>query len=133
MSSPAEEPAPRYEVVEAEQVEIDRERQFLRLLKQDADYAGHWLEDIIQAIQELPKFPGLLSHAIDAEASALFGWEVRRMQYRGPGKRRSGQATWRVLFTILPSVAEADPTIIRVLRILHGAQSLTPEDGVAEE
>ena len=52
-----------------------------------------------------------------------YGYEVRRMLYFGPDSRRSG-TPYRVLFTILPPPPDEDEAIIRVLRILHGAQRL---------
>jgi plasmid stabilization system protein ParE len=89
------------------------------------DYAFRWYTDLRRAIAGLANFPGPLAHARDEEASAYYGFEVRRMLYFGPGSRRSG-TPYRVLFTILPPPPDEDETIIRVLRVLHGSQELAP-------
>lgn len=112
-----------YHVVEAERVDADRETAFLRFLSHDPNYAARWLKDLNRAIAQLPDFPGPLSHAIDERASVLYGREVRRMLYYGPTRRRSG-TPYRVLFTVIHPAEEGDETVIRVLRILHGAQEI---------
>jgi hypothetical protein len=57
------------------------------------------LAGLRRAIDELPDFPGPRSHAIDERASARYGYEVRRMLYYGPTRRRTG-TPYRVLFTM---------------------------------
>lgn len=124
-------PARRYIVIEAEQVEMDRESAYLRFLPRGPNYAAQWAENLIRLVQELPNFPGPLSHAIDFEASAHFGYEVRRILYYGPTRRRSG-TPYRVLFTLLAPDPDTGEIVIRVLRILHGAQQLGGADATHE-
>ncbi len=80
---------------------------------------------------ELADFPGPLSHARDEEASVRYGREVRRLLYYGPTRRRTGTPV-RILFTVLPPDPEEPPetaeAVIFLLRLLHGAQALTPEE-----
>lgn len=116
----------RYRIVESERVEADRESAFLRLLSYDTGYAARWLEDLNRIITDLPNFPGPRSHAVDAEATARFGSEVRRMLYFGPTRRRSG-TPYRILFTVVEPPEGEDEGILRVLRILHGARPLAGE------
>ena len=75
--------------------------------------------------------PASISHAREEEVSAYYGREVRRMLYYGPTKRRSGTPV-RILFTILPPDPDDPPetaeSVIFLLRLLHGAQPLIPDD-----
>ncbi len=101
---------------------------FSRLL--GPKYAGQWLDDLEQTINELTEFPGPLSHARDDTASDQLHREVRRLLYYGPTRRRGVPV--RILFTLLPpdpadSPEEAE-TVIFLLRLLHGSQSLLAED-----
>ncbi len=123
----------RYRVTETEPAEAEREAAYLRLARLlDPDYAFRWYEDLRRAIEDLAGFPGPLSHARDEEASAFYGYEVRRMLYFGPGNRRLG-TPYRVLFTILPFAPDEDEAVIRVLRVLHGAQRLAEPQNEAGE
>jgi len=106
-------PRPRYRVQETEPAEAEREQAFLHFMALlGPDYAGRWYKDLRRAIDELAAFPGPLSHARDEEASAHYGYEVRRMLYHGPMGKRRARTPYRVLFTLLPP-AEG-----------HGAQRL---------
>ena len=75
--------------------------------------------------------PRPLSHARDEAASARYGREVRRLLYYGPTRSRSGTPV-RILFTIFPPAPDDPPetaeSVIFLLRLLHGARLLTPED-----
>lgn len=83
------------------------------------------------AVEDLTGFPGPLSHARDEDATDHYGREVRRLLYYGPTRKRSGTPV-RILFTILPPDPAAPPeeaeSVIFLLRLLHGAQRLLPED-----
>lgn len=126
MSLTPSENAPVYVVHETERVEADKQGTFLFINARNPAYAGQWLAGLNRAITALADFPGPLSHARDEEACILFGYEVRRMLYRGPARRASGSA-YRVLFTLLPPSPDEGETTILVLRVLHGAQPLLPQ------
>lgn len=120
-----------YAVVYSDPADADLERMSFQLTGRDPNIAAKWEAGIRQAVQKLPEFPGPLSHAHDEEASVHYGREVRRMLYYGPGRRRSGTPV-RILFTLLPP-ASGDPpetaeTVVFLLRLLHGAQSLLRDD-----
>jgi plasmid stabilization system protein ParE len=119
-----------YSVLESDQAQAEREATFLRLGRiVGPEYAQQWHDGLLLAIAELAGFPGPRAHATDEGASARYGVEVRRMLYFGPGRRRSG-TPYRVLFTVIPSADDEEEAIIRVLRVLHGAQQ---PPGQAEE
>lgn len=96
----------------------------------DPIYAVRWFKGIHQAVDDLTEFPGPLSHARDEEASARYGREVRRLLHYGPMRRRTGTPA-RILFTVLPPDPEEPPetaeSVILLLRLLHGAQTLIPD------
>ena len=128
-SSAEQEDAPRLVLVESDRFEADRDKAILsvnRLLGPKA--AGDWAVWLNRALSVLLEFPGPLSHARDEEASAHYGREVRRMLYYGPTRRRSGTPV-RILFVLLPPAPDDPPetaeTVIFLLRLLHGPQSLT--------
>lgn len=110
---------------------MDLDAAFLRRLSQDADFAGRWLKRLSEVFADLTGFPGPLSHARDEAASAVFGREVRRLLYYGPTRRRTGVPV-RILFTVLPPDPAEPPetaeSVILLLRLLHGAQTLLPEE-----
>ena len=122
---------PRYVLQESEPYEMDRDAAFLGLLSRDSVYAGRWLKHLGEVTDALPEFPGPFSHARDEAASVRYGREVRRLLFYGPTRRRSGTPV-RVLFTIFPPAPDEPPetaeSVILLLRLLHGAQALTPED-----
>ncbi len=122
--------AVNYVVVVSDPADADLERMNTSLNRRDPDYAARWEAGLSQALQDLLGFPGPLSHARDEEASAHYNREVRRMLFYGPTKRRSGTPV-RVLFTLLPPAPDDPPetaeTVIFLLRLLHGPQSLTSE------
>lgn len=122
------EDTPRYVLVESDRYEADRDKAILsvnRLLGPQA--AGDWAVALARTVSTLPDFPGPLSHARDEEASAYYEREVRRLLFYGPTRRRSGTPI-RVLFTLLPPAPDDPPetaeTVIFLLRLLHGPQSL---------
>ena len=127
---PPEDTPLRYIVRESGQYEADYEAAFLRRVSQDADFAGRWLKRLDEVLADLTGFPGPLSHTRDEAASAIFGREVRRMLYYGPTNRRTGTPV-RILFTVLPPDPTEPPetaeSVILLLRLLHGAQALTPD------
>ncbi len=102
----------------------------ITLNRRDPDYAARWEAGLSQSLQDLLGFPGPLSHARNEEASGHYSREVRRMLFYGPTKRRSGMPV-RVLFTLLPPAPDDPPetaeTVIFLLRLLHGPQSLTSD------
>lgn len=126
-----EELPPRYVVVGSDRYDSDRDAQYLyfnRLL--GPEYAGQWLDDLEQTINDLTEFPGPLSHARNDDASDHYHHEVRRLLYYGPTRRRGVPV--RILFTLLPP-DPADPTeqaetVIFLLRLLHGSQQLLVDD-----
>lgn len=128
---PPEDAPRRYVVRESGRYEMDLDAAFLRWLSQDADFAGRWLKRLGEVFAELPDFPGPLSHAIDEAASAVYGYEVRRLLYYGPTRRRTGTPS-RILFTVIPPAGDEPPetaeSVIFLLRLLQGAQALLPED-----
>jgi hypothetical protein len=96
------------------------------------NFSERWLESLNNVLEELPNFPGPLSHARDEDASTLYDCEVRRILYRGPAGRSKQPV--RVLFTLIPP-AEDNPhggTVISLLRLLRGSQSLSAEEGNAD-
>lgn len=123
--------AVNYAVVYSDPADADLERMSFQLAGRDPNYAVKWEAGPRQAVQELPGFPGPLSHTRDEEASAHYGREVRRMLYYGPARRRSGTPI-RILFALLPPAPDDPPetaeTVIFLLRLLHGSQSLLPND-----
>lgn len=120
-----------YAVIYSDPADADLERMSFQLAGRDPEYAAKWEADLRQAVQELPDFPGPLSHARDEEASVHYGREVRRLLYYGPTRRRSGTPV-RILFTLLPPAPDDPPetaeTVIFLLRLLHGSQSLLPNN-----
>ena len=130
MSGQADDSTPRYALVAGDRYDAERDAYAFQL----ASVAGpaqatRWVERLKQIVDELPNFPGPLSHARDEEASTLYNREVRRLLYHGPGHRRSKQPV-RILFTLFPP-AEDDPdgeTVISLLRLLRGGQSLHSSD-----
>ncbi len=123
--------AVNYAVVYSDPADADLERMSFYFAGRDPEYAVRWEAGLRQAVQELPDFPGPLSHVRDEEASAHYKREVRRMLYYGPTKRRTGTPV-RVLFALLPPASDDPPetaeTVIFLLRLLHGAQSLLRDD-----
>ncbi len=128
---PPEDAPLRYIVRESGQYEADYEAAFLRRVSQDADFAGRWLKRLEEVLADLTGFPGPLSHARDEAASAVFGREVRRLLYYGPTNKRTGTPV-RILFTVLPPDPDEPPetaeVVIVLLRLLHGAQALLPDE-----
>lgn len=125
--APTEEP--RYIVIESERAGAERERAFFRLLRRlGPAFAGRWQDDLLNRIQDIAGFPGPLALAVDEEASQVFQCEVRRELYYGPGRRRTSGLTYRILFTVKPPFDAGEPHTILILRVLHGAQSLTGSD-----
>ena len=122
--------AVKYVLVFSDPADADLDRMNISLNRRDPNYAVRWEAGLSQALQDLLDFPGPLSHARDEEASAHYSREVRRMLYYGPTRRRSGAAV-RVLFTLLPPAPDDPPetaeTVIFLLRLLHGPQSLTSD------
>ncbi len=119
-----------YEVVFHEVAETQRDQAFLNILRYaGAKYAEEWYAGLTERAFQIADFPGPLALAVDEEASRIFQTEVRRELYYGPGRRRSSGATYRILFTIKPPFDTGDPHTILILRILHGAQSLSDPDG----
>lgn len=123
--------AVNYAMVYSDPADADLERMSFQLTGRDPEYATKWEAGLRQAVRELPDFPGPLSHARDEEASVHYKREVRRMVYYGPTKRRTGTPV-RILFTLLPPASDDPPetaeTVIFLLRLLHGAQSLLRDD-----
>lgn len=117
-------------LVFSDPAEADLEQMNISLNRRDPDYAVRWEAGLTQALRDLLDFPGPLSHVRDEEASAHYSREVRRMLYYGPTKRRSGVPI-RVLFTLLPPAPDEPPetaeTVIFLLRLLHGPQSLVSD------
>ena len=123
--------AVNYAVVYSDPADADLERMSFQLSGRGPEYAAKWEADLRQAVRELCEFPGPLSHARDAEGSIHYGREVRRMLYYGPTRWRSGTPV-RILFTLLPPAPDDPPetaeTVIFLLRLLHGTQSLLRDD-----
>jgi hypothetical protein len=132
MTAPQEDLPPRYVVIESDRFADDKERAVLsfngRLGPQPANA---WYKRLLQVLDDLTGFPGPLSHARDEDATDHYGREVRRLLYYGPTRKRSGTPVC-VLFTILPPDPAAPPeeaeSVIFLLRLLHSAQRLLPED-----
>lgn len=141
MATPEE--ARRLAVFIADQAEADAQNASLRLMRlMGPEYAARWLSDLQRTLHELPDFPGPRAHAIDEEASARYGYEVRRLLYYSPQlrqQRRGSRAPsrrgtpYRVLYTILPPAPDEDEGIIRILRVLHGAQQTGDGDSAQAE
>lgn len=132
MTPDAEQSGGNLIVVVSDRADADRDKVYLRLnLLVGPEYASRWVAGLQQALESLPDFPGPLSHAVDEEASILFGQEVRRALYRPPGSKRSVMA-YRVLFVLSPPDEENEVTLL-ILRILHGAQSLTAASSEEDE
>ena len=119
--------AVKYILVFSDPADADLNRMNISLNRRDPNYAVRWEAGLFKALQDLLGFPGPLSHARDEEASTHYSREVRRMLYYGPTRRRSGMPI-RVLFTLLPPAPDDPPetaeTVIFLLRLLHGPQSL---------
>lgn len=127
-----------YAVFVTDRAEADVQNAALRIARLlGPDYAARWQSDLEQTLAELARFPGPRSHARNDAARDLYGYEVRRLLYFGPsaqpdrGRPRRAGTPYRVLFTILPPAPGETESLIRVLRVLHGAQSLGAGD--AEE
>jgi len=115
----------RYAISFSERAEAERDAIQFNMTKRSPQYGGEWLRGLDNRVFGLAKFPGPLSHPRDEEASALFEMPIRRALYYGPTNRR-GKSVWRVLFTLLPPAEPNRTEIMRVLRVLHGAQPLLP-------
>jgi plasmid stabilization system protein ParE len=126
-----------YAVFVTDRAEADVQNAALRIAcLLGPDYTARWQSDLEQALAALANFPGPRSHARDEKASELYGYEVRRLLYFGPStrpearrSRRSSGTAYRVLFTILPPAPGETESLIRILRVLHGAQSLGEDKG----
>lgn len=129
--TPNDEEDIKYVVVVSDQADADRDRLNLFYMRRDTQFGKRWDAELQITLAELTGFPGPLSHAKDEAAAALFGREVRSLRYYGPTQRRTGVPT-RLLFTLLPpdpnEPPETDETVILLLRLLHGAQALLPDD-----
>ncbi len=129
--TPNDEEDIKYVVVVSDQADADRDRLNLFYMRRDTEFGKRWDAELQITLAELTGFPGPLSHARDEAASVLFGREVRRLLYYGPTRRRTGVPT-RILFTLLPpdpnEPSETAETVILLLRLLHGAQALLPDD-----
>ena len=128
----SEDPPRRYVLVESDRYAAERDQAVLsRNRTLGPGYAQRWYMRLSQRSFDLPGFPGPLSHAKDEAASTVFGREVRRFLYYGPTNKRTGTPV-RILFTVLPPAPDEPPetaeTVILLLRLLHGAQALPPED-----
>ncbi len=116
-------PEPRYVVFETDTAKAERDSVFTYLLPLlGPRVAADWYDGLGQAIAGLAELPGPLSHPIDTEATAYFGYDVRRLLYKGPKRRAS--FGYRVLFTVLPPPPNEPETIVRVVRVLHTARPL---------
>lgn len=119
----------RYEVVWSEPAEVQRDTFCLNIVRQlGPEFATRWYTELERRADAIAEFPGPIALAVDEEASRIFQTEVRRELYYGPGRRRSSGATYRILFTIKPPFNDGDTHTILILRILHGAQSLSLPD-----
>ncbi len=132
MNASSEEPPRRFAIVESDRFEVDWDRAILFFNRSlGPDRAQEWAVGLARAISALPDFPGPLSHARDEEASDFYGREVRRLLYYGPTRRRSGTPA-RLLFSLLPPDPDEPPetaeTVVFLLRLLFGAQTLQPDD-----
>ena len=128
----ADETPTRYVLVESDRFEADRDRAILsvnRILGPRT--AGDWAAKLSRDLSALLSFPGPLSHARDEEASIHYKREVRRLLFYGSARRRSSTPV-RILFALLPPASDDPPetaeTVIFLLRLLHGAQSLLGDD-----
>lgn len=135
MNSEQEDAPIRYVVVESDRFADDRDRAVLGFnSRQGPERATLWYKDLAQALDDLPAFPGPLSHGRDEDASDFYGREVRRMFYYGPTRERSGTPV-RVLFAVLPPAPDEPPEtaewVIFLLRLLRGGQALAPEEDPA--
>jgi len=121
----------KYALVVSDPAEADRDRLFLYYSRDDPGFGERWYDELQISLDNMGEFPGPLSHARDEAASDYYGREVRRMLYYGPTKRRTGRPV-RVLFTVLPPGPDEPPetaeSVILLLRLLHGAQPLIPDD-----
>ena len=130
MSSFPEERPTKFVVLYSDRADDDLDKLNLFQNRLDPDRAERWDMGLRQVVDELTEFPGPLSHARDNDASDYFHREVRRLLYYGPTRRRGVPV--RILFTLLPP-DPADPpekaeTVIFLLRLLHGSQSLLAEE-----
>ena len=125
MSSPEERPR-RYRIEESDIAEADREAVFLWLMTTvGPDYADAWHRGLLASIQQIVEFPGPLSYPV-VRPKTEEQWEVRRLLYYGPkGRRSRNQPRYRVLFALI-EMGE-DEAVVRVLRLLHGAQQAMEE------
>lgn len=130
MSSFFEDRPTKFVVLYSDRADNDLDKLNFFQNRLDPDRAERWDAGLRQAVDELTEFPGPLSHARDNDASDYFHREVRRLLYYGPTRRRG--APVRVLFTLLPpdpvDPPEKAETVIFLLRLLHGSQSLLAED-----
>jgi hypothetical protein len=122
----------RYEIALGDLASDERDRAYLDWLGRDPDFAPLWLEGLSRALNGLNEVPGPRAHAIDEEASLLFGREVRRLLYRGPKGCRT-RLVHRVYYALFEPAHTGEEGVIRVLRILPGARPLVPRPDAAEE
>jgi|GEM_PF-1920126 len=135
MNSLQEDSPTRYVIVESDRFASDRDRTVLGFNgRQGPEQANTWYKGLIQALDDLPGFPGPLSHGRDEDAMDFYGREVRRLLYFGPTRKRSGTPV-RILFTVLPPAPDEPPetaeSVIFLLRLLRGGQTLVAEDDPA--
>jgi len=116
-------PEPRYVVFETDTARAERDSVFTYLLPLlGPRVAADWYDGLGRAVTGLAEFPGPLSHPIDDEATSCYGYEVRRLLYKGPKHRAN--FGYRVLFTILRPPPDEPETTICVIRVLHTARPL---------
>ena len=113
--------APAYEVIPTERYEAERDATSFYLLRRNPLFAARWLETLVEFLQSLAVFPGPYAHVVDQAASRRYGRETHRALFYGPPNKRTG-AAYRIYDTVEESDVGGQPGIIRVLRILHGAQ-----------
>jgi plasmid stabilization system protein ParE len=107
--------------------EIDAIADWLAL-NVSAEYAGRWYEGLRDALRTLTFMPR--SHAIAPE-NPRYEYEVRRLLYYGPSKRR-GHSVYRVLFHVIEPGTGDEPGIVRVLHVRHGARQAEGIDEAPE-
>lgn len=112
----------RYAVIFSDEAQAEAEAIYLSLSQRlSLAYATRWFEDLIkQAEQNLSFFPARF--AVAPEHTLYPNVVVRRMLY---GR---GRFVYRLLYHIIEPDQPGELGMVRILRVLHGAQQTRPSE-----
>ncbi len=113
-----------YTVETSDVADAEIESAYLQLSRWNLEFAGRWVEGLYRRLDTLITFP--LSHP-RAEESDILGREARCLLYR------KGKVVYRILFALLDTDEDGEDDMVRVLRVLHGAQKPLGQSNAEDE